>query len=139
LVAVKVIRPDGADRDALARFAAEGQLLARLTHPNVVRVYEAGQADGVPFLCMEYVEGTTLHWELAGRPAGHRRAAALVADIARGVAEAHHAGVLHRDLKPANVLVAADGTPKVTDFGLATTFDAGERLTHTGEVIGTPD
>src|SRR5262249_50071461 len=121
-----------------ARFLVESEMLARLRHPNVVQVFEAGQQDGRPFLALEYVDGGTLAQRLAAEgPMAPREAAALVCQLARAGHHAHLQGVIHRDLKPANVLLAADGTPKVTDFGLACQPGGGE-LSQTGEVIGTP-
>src|SRR5262245_43768320 len=113
-------------------------MLGRLRHPNVVQVFEAGQQDGRPFLALEYVEGGTLAERLAAEGAmAPREAAALVSQLARAVHHAHAQGVIHRDLKPANILVDQDGTPKITDFGLACQPGGGE-LSHSGLVLGTP-
>ena len=140
-VALKVLHPALAVRpDWAARFRAEGPALARLRHPNVVQVFEAGEADGVTFLAMELVPGPDLHARLAGGPLPARAAAELVAALADGLAHAHAAGVLHRDLKPHNVLLDPAGGPKVADFGLAAPLDGGGTgLTATGEVVGTPN
>jgi hypothetical protein len=118
--AVKVIRADkGPGPELRARFQAEARAVAKLDHPNLVRVYHSGEADGLPFLALEFVPGGSLADRLRAGPIAPRAAAELVAGIADGVAYAHGRGILHRDLKPANVLLAADGTPKVSDFGLA--------------------
>ena len=135
-VAVKVL--DAGDPTRAARFAAEAGLLARLNHPNVVRVYEAGDHAGRPFLAMELVAGPTLHAWLGGAPADPRTASELIEPLARAVAHAHSHGVVHRDLKPANMLMADGPVPKVSDFGLASAADDGPRLTRTGEAVGTP-
>jgi WD40 repeat protein len=119
-----------------ARLLAEADAIARLRHPNIVQVYEVGSHDGVPFLSLEYMEGGDLAALLAAAPLPPARAAALLEVLARAVHAAHAAGVIHRDLKPANVLLTADGTPKVADFGLAR-HDRPE-LTATGAVMGTP-
>jgi serine/threonine protein kinase/WD40 repeat protein len=139
LVALKVVLAGAhAGPDELGRFRREGEALARLHHPNVVEVYEAGEHAGLPYLAMEFCAGGSLAARLAGRPLPPGEAAALVAQLARGVHAAHQAGVIRRDLKPGNVLFAADGTPRVTDFGLARKVDGGTALTATGAVVGTP-
>jgi eukaryotic-like serine/threonine-protein kinase len=142
-VALKMILGGAvAGPQALVRFLAEAEALAALHHPHVVQVYDRGQCQGLPFFAMEYCPGGSLAAKVKDNPLPAREAAALIEKLARGVAAAHAAGILHRDLKPDNVLLAADGTPKLTDFGLAKRFDdlgeAGTGLTHTGAVLGTP-
>jgi WD40 repeat protein/tetratricopeptide (TPR) repeat protein/tRNA A-37 threonylcarbamoyl transferase component Bud32 len=137
LVALKLILAGAhADADGRARLLAEADAIARLQHPHIVQVYEAGEHDGLPFLALEYVEGGSLAQRLGGAPLAPRSAAALLLPLARAVHFAHEHGIIHRDLKPANVLLAADGTPKITDFGLAK--QGGADLTATGAVLGTP-
>jgi eukaryotic-like serine/threonine-protein kinase len=120
------------------RFRREAQAVAALRHPNVVQVYDVGDADGRPYFTMELMESGSLARKLSGAPQPARQTAALLATLAGAVQAAHEAGVIHRDLKPGNVLLTADGTPKVADFGLARRLDADERLTLSGAVIGTP-
>jgi WD40 repeat protein len=137
-VALKMIL-SGAHAGAadLARFRTEAEAIARLQHPNIVQVFEVGEHQGLPFFSLEYCPGGSLERKLGGTPLPAQEAAALVAVLARAMQAAHQKGVIHRDLKPANVLLAEDGTPKVTDFGLAKKLDeAGQ--TATGAVMGTP-
>ncbi len=141
-VAVKILAPHlAADAEASKRFLAEARAAARLNHPNVVHVYDAGQADGVTFLVMELVEGGSVH-DLVVRkgPPGWRVATRIAADVCRGLAAAHDAGLVHRDIKPGNLMLAPDGTAKVADFGLAKRLDgAGTAITAAGAIMGTPD
>lgn len=126
VVAVKTIRPDLAEPDALARvLAREAKTLAGLSHKNIVAVYDAGEIDGTPFISMEYVEGTP---RAPLTPA-------MIRKVAEAVAYAHARGVVHRDLKPGNILVDREGEPKVIDFGLARAL--GE-LRGRGAPEGTP-
>ena len=138
IVALKMILAGGhAGPDELARFRGEAEAVARLRHPNVVQIYDVGESSGLPYFSLEYIEGGSLDRKLAGTPLPPKDAAALVETLARAMAAAHAAGLVHRDLKPGNVLLATDGTPKVTDFGLAKKLDAAG-LTATGAVMGTP-
>jgi len=138
-VALKMILGGSfASASDLSRFTHEAEAVAGLRHPHVVQVYDVGDLDGLPYFTMEYVEGGSLAQKLAGAPQPAADAAELVATIAGAVQTAHDAGIVHRDLKPGNVLLAADGTPKVTDFGLARHFGRDETLTLTGTRVGTP-
>jgi serine/threonine protein kinase len=108
-----------------------------LQHPNIVQIHEVGDHNGLPYFSLEFCTGGSLEKKLAGTPLPPREAAALVETLAHAMQAAHDKGVIHRDLKPANVLLADDGTPKITDFGLAKKLDeAGQ--TQDGKVMGTP-
>jgi tRNA A-37 threonylcarbamoyl transferase component Bud32 len=139
IVALKMILSAGhAGAAERARFRTEAEAIARLQHPNIVSVFEVGEHEGRPFFSLELCPGGSLDRKLAGTPLPPREAARLVEVLARAMHAAHQANVIHRDLKPANVLLSADGTPKITDFGLAKKLDDGANPTVTGAVMGTP-
>jgi WD40 repeat protein len=138
-VALKmVLAPALAGPAGLARFRREAEAAARLHHPHIVQIYEVGEHGGRPYLALEYVEGETLARRLAGAPPAAGQAAELAEALARAMHHAHQRGVIHRDLKPANVLLSEDGTPKVTDFGLAKLLEGEAAQTQTGAILGTP-
>jgi eukaryotic-like serine/threonine-protein kinase len=134
-VAVKLLAESLAgDTGFRKRFLREARLAARLSHPNVVAVYDAGEAaGGRPYIVMEYVDGTTLE----GRgPLPPAEAVALAVQACHGLAHAHAAGLVHRDVKPHNLLLRTDGTLKVADFGIARAAEA-TALTQVGSILGT--
>jgi serine/threonine-protein kinase len=122
----------------LERFQYEAEAVAALRHANVVQLYDVGDLDGRPYFTMEMVEGSSLQAKVAGTPQPAAWAAALTATLAGAVHHAHEGGIVHRDLKPANVLLTADGTPKVTDFGLARRLEDEKGVTLSGVPVGTP-
>jgi Protein kinase domain/PEGA domain len=138
-VAVKVPHESClADSTFLARFVREGNLGEQLHHPRIVRIFEAGEAGGRPFLAMELLEGRTLKDELRrSAPLPLDRALAITTDIAEALDYAHAKGVIHRDLKPENVMLLPDGTLRVMDFGIARLVDQ-EGITSSQFFLGTP-
>ena len=139
-VAIKMIlRGRLASEADLQRFLAEASATARLQHPNIVPVYEAGDIEGRPFFSMQLVNGETLAERVINQgPLPQREIAKIVASIARAIGFAHEQGILHRDLKPSNILLASDGTPLITDFGLAKQTGSDASLTRSGMLVGTP-
>ncbi|MGW7255077.1 serine/threonine-protein kinase [Streptomyces sp. NPDC054834] len=138
-VAVKLLLPQSSDPTATSRFHLEAQTAGSLNHPNVVGVLDFGEHERGLFLVMELVEGDSLARLLATSgplPAAH--VARMAAEAAAGLAAAHRQGIVHRDIKPANLLLDADGTLKIGDFGIARFFDdPGAALTATGQIVGT--
>lgn len=138
LVALKMIlAAEHAGADGLARFRIEAEAVARLQHPNIVQIYEIGAQDGRPFFSLEFVDGGNLDDKMGNGLLPPREVARLVEQLSRAMQYAHERRIIHRDLKPANVLLMADGTPKITDFGLAKQLDS-KGQTHTGDIMGTP-
>ena len=138
VVALKMVLAGAhAGPDDLVRFRTEAEAVARLTHPNIVQIHEIGEHEGKPFFSLELVSGGSLHDKLDGTPLPAQEAAQLVQTLARAIHVAHQRNVIHRDLKPANVLLTEDGTPKITDFGLAKKLDEASQ-TQSGAIMGTP-
>lgn len=138
-VALKMLR-DGAwaGGEQRARFRGEAEAVARLQHPHIVQIHEIGEHEGCPYLALEYVEGGTLAQRLVRGPLPRDEAVGLVELLACAVHTAHAVGIVHRDLTPANILLAADGSPRISDFGLAKRLDNNATQTYSGAILGTP-
>ena len=139
-VAIKLL-PGALATDPLLldRFVQEARSAARLHHPNVVTIFEAGSHEGLTYLVMERVGGGSLAEAVGAGPLPWREATEVIAQACRGLASAHRAGLIHRDIKPANLLRAEDGSIKIADFGLAKLVDGfTQQITQTGRVLGTP-
>jgi serine/threonine protein kinase/tetratricopeptide (TPR) repeat protein len=122
----------------LKRLRREAEAAAKLNHPGIVSVYEVGEREGTFYFSMRFVEGDHLDEVVDLGPVPARRAAELIAKVARTVHYAHEHGILHRDIKPGNILLDANGEPHLTDFGLARLMEHGSTVTGTHEVMGTP-
>lgn len=138
IVAIKMIGAE-AEPESLSRFHLEAQAVASLHHPNIVQIYEIGEANGKPYFSLEFVDGHTLGDRLSGEPQPPHEAARIIEQLARAMHYAHQRSIVHRDLKPSNILLASDGTPKILDFGLAKRLAENSSQTRTGAVMGTPD
>jgi predicted Ser/Thr protein kinase len=139
-VALKVLSPQlSTDPSFVERFTREAKALASLSHPNIVGIHDSGVHDGVPYLIMEYVEGTSLRKLIAARKLTAEQALQVVPQICDALAYAHAHGVVHRDVKPENILIDREGRVRIADFGLAKLATPEQtRITRTNVVMGTP-
>src|SRR5881296_2730523 len=124
-VALKILPAEVAsDQQRMRRFVQEAKAAAALNHPNIAHVYEIGEAEGVPFIAMEHVEGKTLREKIHRERTELRKLLKYLQQVADGLAKAHAAGIVHRDLKPDNVMITRDNYAKILDFGLAKLLEA---------------
>jgi serine/threonine protein kinase len=155
LVALKMILSAGrASKIEIARFRIEAEAVAKLDHPNIVKIYEIGEIDNLPFFSLEFVSGGVLSSRIKNNIPTARQAATMMRGIAEGMDFAHRKGIVHRDLKPANILLSPPDqagedvdfetipldlfVPKITDFGLAKTLEGDSIQTRDGAIMGTP-
>jgi hypothetical protein len=141
-VAIKILPPEiAADPEFSERFRREASALASLDHPNIVRLYDYGQREGLAYFVMEYVDGVDLSRRIASRPVPADEAFGIVSQLCDALQHSHSRGVVHRDIKPANILLTPEGRVKVADFGLARIAQPGAEnlgLTRTHASLGTP-
>jgi serine/threonine protein kinase len=137
IVALKMLRFTRVDEEEMARIRREAEAVAQLQHANIVHIYDIGEAEGQPFLSLEYVDGGTLARKLTQERLSLREIIRLMGTLAEAVHHAHERRIIHRDLKPANILLTREGRPKITDFGLAKRLD-GPGGTQSGVIMGTP-
>jgi len=139
-VAIKMIlKGEFATKTEKERFRAEAEAARRLNHPNIIPIYDIGEHEGLPYFCMQLIEGQTLSVKLLRGPMLPRKAATIMASISDAMAYAHEHGVLHRDLKPSNIILDNEGVAHLADFGLAKAITSqGASLTRTGAILGTP-
>ncbi len=140
IVALKMVLAGAhAGKDQLARFNLEAQAVAHLQHPNIIQIYEVGEHSGLPYFSLEFIDGGSLSDKTEGKPQEPLEAADMIERLARAMQHAHEHGIVHRDLKPMNVLLMRDGTPKITDFGLAKRLEGeSSSQTRSGAILGTP-
>jgi hypothetical protein len=137
-VAVKVLKDPHPCERVMARFFREARAVARLDHPNIVTVHDAGFDNGRCWVAYQLVSGRPLWWYRDHQPMDAVTTARIIRSLADAIDHAHHMGVVHRDLKPSNVLIDDDGRPRLIDFGLARRSDLESDLTRDGAIVGTP-
>jgi len=141
LVALKVMRPElAAHEEILQRFKQELILARKITHKNVIRIFDLGEIDGIKFITMEFIEGKDLNSLIREKGRlSFEESADVIFQVCAALDAAHSEGVVHRDLKPQNIMVEKSGRVIVMDFGIARTMEQGGGMTHTGALLGTPD
>ena len=136
-VALKFLPPALADSTEFReRFLVEAQAAAALSHPNICVIHEVGEAEGRPFIAMEYVEGETLRQKIRAESLGTEDVVTIMTQVAAGLEEAHEKGIIHRDIKSSNIMVTGSGQVKILDFGLAK-VRGGPTLTKAQTTLGT--
>src|SRR5713226_9578272 len=135
-VALKILPAEvAANQERMRRFVQEAKAAAALNHPNIAHIYEIGEADGVNFIAMEFIDGQTLRQYTHGRQTELRKLLRHLQQVAEGLAKAHAAGIVHRDLKPDNVMITRDGHAKILDFGLAKLIEPQQTSIPTSDAV----
>ena len=141
-VALKVVRADLSRKEVfVGRFLREAKVAARIDHPNVVTIFDTGEADGHLFMALQYVPGGDLATRIKRDSSGkvnEDEALRIIAGCTKGLIAIHAAGLVHRDIKPSNIFLTTEGTPKIGDLGLARNIIDDEKLTFAGDLVGTP-
>ena len=138
-VALKMIRAGSSARpEDVVRFESEAKAVAAIEHANIVQIFEIGEHDGMPYFSLEFLPGGSLAKKIGGKPQPVDEAARIVEVLARAMYVAHQHKVIHRDLKPGNILFSADGTVKISDFGLVKRLESDSGQTRSGSILGTP-
>jgi serine/threonine protein kinase len=140
MVALKVLRPDRVvSQDFVLRFLREAKAIGRISHPNIVTVYDVGQDRGTIYIAMEYLEGRPLNEAIKGRTLPPEEAVRMCSEVAEALGYAHGKGIIHRDIKPSNIILTPDQRTKLTDFGIARIEDPdAAQQTQAGDILGTP-
>jgi hypothetical protein len=133
-----LLNVESANEKQLKRFIQEAQSAMKLDHPGIVKIYDLGVFENIPYFTMDFVEGKDLHHLLRDKAISTDEALRILVEVCKAVQYAHTQGVIHRDLKPANIIVRPDGVPILTDFGLAKNLDSQFKLTAEGAMVGTP-
>ena len=141
MIALKVLRPDRvSSEDFVQRFLKEAKAIGRMSHPNIVTVYDVGEDQGTVFIAMEYLEGVPLNTYSREKPLDAEEIAGIGIQVADSLDYAHTRGIVHRDIKPQNIMVGPGGVVKLTDFGIAHIEDpSASQQTQAGEILGTPN
>ncbi|BBO73313.1 hypothetical protein DSCW_07300 [Desulfosarcina widdelii] len=140
MVALKVLRPDRVvSQDFVLRFLREAKAIGRISHPNIVTVYDVGQDHGTIYIAMEFLEGRPLNEAIKGRTLPPDEAVQMCSEVAEALGYAHSKGITHRDIKPSNIILTPDHRTKLTDFGIARIEDPdAAQQTQAGDILGTP-
>ena len=140
MVALKILRPDRVvSQDFVLRFLREAKAIGRISHPNIVTVYDVGQDHGTIYIAMEYLEGIPLNEVIKGQTLPVEDVVAICSQVARALGYAHSKGITHRDIKPSNIILTPDQQTKLTDFGIARIEDPDAvQQTQAGDILGTP-